>query len=66
MSEKWSGGSNPRAPAMPNGGERVTVAARHGDVPSGGCLLLFGERGYGGEEEEGSQELGAKLASSGQ
>ena len=41
VSERGSGDSNPRAPAVPNGGEEVTVAARRGDVPSAAAFSSF-------------------------
>ena len=40
-SKKGGGDGNPRAPAVPNGGEGGTVPARRGDVQSGGCFTTF-------------------------
>ena len=40
-SEKAGGDGNPCAPAVPNGGEGGTVAARRGDGQSGGCFSSF-------------------------
>ena len=65
-SKKGGGDGDPRAPAVPNGGEGGTVQARRGDGQSDGFFTYFLQGAALEAGGRSSQQLQAKLASSNQ